>query len=87
MTMYYLNNSKILGLMRENRVTQKDLAEILQISLTQTHKKLNGVVDFKAHEVASIAQFLSVRPGDLYDHKLIEEKQQPSTTKNQSQTL
>jgi DNA-binding XRE family transcriptional regulator len=67
---YDFNLNKIKGLMAENKVTQKDLANMLNLSTTQTSKKMNGQVEFKVNELLAIADYLCVSPDVFFTPKV-----------------
>lgn len=52
--------NRLLGLMRENRHTQSDIAEILSISPQGLRLKLSGVSQFKANEIKILADLYHV---------------------------
>jgi DNA-binding XRE family transcriptional regulator len=69
---YDFNLNKVKGLMAENDITQKDLAEKLGLSVTQTHKKITGQVEFKVNEMLALAEFLCVNPDVFFIPKVNE---------------
>ena len=52
--------NRLLGLMRENRHTQSDIADILSISPQGLRLKLSGVSQFKANEIKILADLYHV---------------------------
>ena len=48
------NYSKILGIMREQKMTQRDLAQKIGISEVSLNKKLTNKTQFKQDEMSSI---------------------------------
>ena len=52
--------NRLLGLMRENRHTQSDIADILSISPQGLRLKLSGVSQFKAIEIKILADLYHV---------------------------
>jgi len=57
---------KIKGLMAERDETQDDIAKLLNISRATINSRLKGKSDFKANEVARIAEHYSVPVGYFY---------------------
>lgn len=55
-----MHTNRLLGLMRENRHTQSDIAEILSISPQGLRLKLSGVSQFKANEIKILADLYHV---------------------------
>ena len=51
---------------RERQLTQKDLANVLGISMTAYRLKETGTQDFKAKEMFKLARFFGKDIGDLF---------------------
>lgn len=49
--------SKLKGLMTEKNVTQQELAEILEMSITTLNFKINGKSDFSIKEAKKVSKF------------------------------
>lgn len=47
-------------------ITQKELADVLQISRSGYSYKENGVQDFKMSEMQILANYLGVKIGDIF---------------------
>lgn len=52
--------NRILGLMRENGQTQKELANLLEISEYTLRRKLQGKNEFKVSEILKISEIYNV---------------------------
>lgn len=59
------NYSKILGIMREQKMTQRDLAQKIGISEVSLNKKLTNKTQFKQDEMASILTVLGFSVHDV----------------------
>ena len=55
---FELNRNKIKGVMAEKNITQRDLAQKLRLTETQTSKKLKNRVDFKVDEFLIMCEML-----------------------------
>jgi len=55
-----INLDSIRGKLREKRITQKRLAEILDISERTVNQKLNGIRDLKVSELVAISDVCGV---------------------------
>lgn len=53
-----MSHDRLKGIMREQRKTQRDLAECLGISLGTANAKLNGRSDFTLYEIKDILEWL-----------------------------
>ncbi len=49
--------SKLKGLMAEKNMTQQELAQILQISISTLNFKINGRSDFSVKEAKKVSNF------------------------------
>lgn len=58
--------NKLKGIMVERRITQQELAEILEISVSTLNFKINGKSDFTIIEAKKIAKFLKKRAEDIF---------------------
>lgn len=56
--------SKMLGIMREKKITQRDLASKIGISEVSLNKKLSNKTQFKQGEMASILDTMGL---DIHD--------------------
>lgn len=56
---------KLLGRMKEKRITQKKLAEMLNISHEALSKKLNNKTPFKQDEMIKVCEFLDINLQDI----------------------
>ena len=56
---------KLLGKMREQRVTQEVLAEKVGISATSMNLSLNNKRDFRQEEILIICESLGISPSDI----------------------
>lgn len=61
-----LKVNKIKGLMAEKEISQEQLAEVLNISLTSVNLKLQGKRQFKANEISIIARYFNVEVDFLF---------------------
>lgn len=61
-----LKVNKIKGLMAEKEISQEQLAEVLNISLTSVNLKLQGKRQFKANELGIIARYFDVEVDFLF---------------------
>ena len=59
------NYNKLLGAIRENRITQDELAEAVGISGTSLRSKLKGTTQFKADEIQNIMAVLNLPLDDV----------------------
>lgn len=59
------NYSKILGIMREQKMTQRDLAQKIGISEVSLNKKLTNKTQFKQDEMSSILTVLGFSVHDV----------------------
>ena len=59
------NYSALLGLMREKKYTQENLAEATGISLSQLSAKLKGRYPFKQTDIQNISNVLGIPPADI----------------------
>lgn len=59
-----MNSDILKGKMKEERMTQKDVAEAIGISLSRFNAKLNnkGDAEFSLGEIRSIKELLSLNP-------------------------
>ena len=57
---------KLILLMKERDVTNKELANILGISEKQISLKIRGDVDFKSTEMFKIADYFKIPIGDIF---------------------
>jgi len=63
---FKLDVPKIRELMYKQKLTKRDLAAVLELSETQTYRKLDETSDFKADEICAVAETLGVTPGSLF---------------------
>jgi len=59
---------KIIGAMRENNITQENIARQLNMSISTFNQKLNGVADFKLTELRKIAEILDIQEDKYYEY-------------------
>lgn len=57
--------SKLLGLMKEQHITQYDLAERLGSTATTLSLKLNNKAPFKQSEIVQISNILGISQDDI----------------------
>lgn len=55
-----MNLNKLRGLMAENNITKKELAEILNLSYSGIRKKLNGKSSFTIEQVQKLSNIFKV---------------------------
>lgn len=55
-----MNANKLLGLMAEKRITQRELAKKLGVSKNTINNKINGKVDFNTAEATKICEILEL---------------------------
>lgn len=60
-----MDYSKLLGRMRERRLTQEALADAIGISRTQMNNKLNGRSSFKQSDIKEICCLLDIPLADV----------------------
>lgn len=74
--------SKLLGRMREKRMTQADVARKIKVSPATINGKLNGHVEFSQSEIRNLCSVLDIRdaeiPAFFFTEKL-EKTQAPKT--------
>lgn len=51
-----MDNLKFKAWMVENRITQKDLMDLLDLSQTSINKKVNGKEDFSLSQIRTICE-------------------------------
>ena len=59
------NFSKLLGRMREFRLTQRDVAEYIGVGATTLSLKLNNKAMFTASEIDAICKLLDIAKEDI----------------------
>ncbi|MDA3779635.1 MAG: DUF739 family protein [Bacteroidales bacterium] len=64
---YKFNPNKILGLLAEQRRTQKELASYMGVSENTLREKLHDRIDFKDSEICSAASFLNAAPSIFFE--------------------
>lgn len=59
----------LMNIMKRQRVTQKELAELLQITPTTFNHKINRTsnLDFNLNEAKTIAEELNINISDFFD--------------------
>lgn len=57
--------SKLLGKMKENKLRQEDLAEIIGINAATFSQKLNGKANFKQAEIKKICDILNIAADEI----------------------
>lgn len=57
----------VAGLRRSRGLTQRQVADKLNISYMSYSKKENGKVEFQANEIGSLAKLLNVSPVKFYE--------------------
>lgn len=62
---YIYDYSKLLGRMREKKVTQSELADMLDLSETSLNRKLKNKTQFKQREMSKICDFLAIPKGHI----------------------
>lgn len=59
--------NKLKGIMRENNVTQQELADKLGISVQSFNSKINGRTAFTVPEAMNIIEFLGIKnPEEIF---------------------
>ena len=58
-------HDKLLGLMREKGLSQRDVAGQLGVCTTTMSRKLAGKSEFRVKEILALAQLLEIRSDDL----------------------
>ena len=71
--------SKLKGLMVEKNITQKELAQILQMSITTLNFKINGKSDFNVKEAKKISNFFGKTIEEIF---YIDEINKTKTNRN-----
>lgn len=61
-----INLDRLRAYRKLNNKFQKDMAELLEISLTSYAAKEQGRVDFEATEVGIMADYFCISPAELY---------------------
>lgn len=56
---------EVRALMGRRIVTQKQLADVLQVSQGQVSKRLKGLIPFDTNEIAKLAAYFDVHPAEL----------------------
>lgn len=62
---------KLKGLMRETNITQTELAQLLNMSVTTLNHKINGKSDFTIKEGIIIAQLFNKQLDEIFFTKQI----------------
>lgn len=64
--------NKLKGIMRENNVTQQELADKLGISVQTFNSKINGRTAFTIPEAMKIIEFLGIKKPEeiFFDNKI-----------------
>lgn len=60
-----MDYSKLLGRMREKRMTQADVARKIGISPTTLNGKLNGHVEFSQSEIRNLCKALEIHDAEI----------------------
>lgn len=60
------NTNKLKGRLRENGMSQKDLANLMGLSVNTMNSKLNGKREFKVSEIDRICNILEIQDKELY---------------------
>lgn len=69
--------NKLKGIMRENNVTQQELADKLGISVQSFNSKINGRTAFTVPEAMNIIEFLGIKnPEEIFFNNKIPNTQQ-----------
>lgn len=69
--------NKLKGIMRENGVTQQELADKLGISVQSFNSKINGRTAFTVPEAMNIIEFLGIKnPEEIFFNNKIPNTQQ-----------
>lgn len=63
---YVYDYSKLLGRLREKKITQSELANMLDISETSLNRKLKSKTQFKQSEISQICDCLAI-PNECID--------------------
>ena len=71
--------SKLKGLMVEKNITQQELAQILQMSITTLNFKINGKSDFNVKEAKKISNFFGKTIEEIF---YIDEINKTKTNRN-----
>lgn len=58
-----INSDKLKGIMREKRMTQADVAKILNLSECTVNQKINNVRPFFLNEAEALAKALDIDSG------------------------
>lgn len=59
-----LNKRKLLGVMAENDITQRDLALVLGLTANTVSKKINGMGYFDTEQIDKICKTLHIQDND-----------------------
>lgn len=59
--------ARIRSVMHEKRVSQRDVAAVLNVSQTAVFRRLNGDVDFSVGQLRLVAEHLEVEPAYLLE--------------------
>lgn len=60
-----MNLSKLRGVLAEKRITQRELAEKMELSVKSVNEKLNGKVSFTVEEANKISKILELKNPEL----------------------
>ena len=60
-----MDYSKLLGRIREKRMTQADVARKIRISPTTLNGKLNGHVEFSQSEIRNLCKALEIHDAEI----------------------
>ena len=71
--------SKLKGLMVEKNITQQELAQILQMSITTLNFKINGKSDFNVKEAKKVSNFFGKTIEEIF---YIDEINKTKTNRN-----
>lgn len=68
MTYYRFNYNKLRGRIRENGLTQEEVAKQINVNPTTLSLKLNNASEFTQSEIRSICDLLDISGRDLSDY-------------------
>lgn len=57
---------RLKGIMVENKIFQRELAEVIKVSEKTMSDKINGNIDFKLNEAQKIAQFFGKSVDEIF---------------------